>query len=418
MSPAKIKPGTIGQIDWDYERTPGKVRGVARTRDGADKPRRVVAVRDSREEVVAELVAKAAALLYIGEVWSADTLLADAIERWIATLGDADEGNVQKDQSVETYARTARGVITPRLGSLPIGTLTAPQLRGFMKDMRTAPHRTKGGVQKFGYSVSYRRHILRALTDSLALAVVMGAIAANPARDVPRPSKKTRKRSQPKQALTPLQVDVLRDCVRRWEDTRKPGPRRGPQLRLAIELGLATGCRIGEIGGFLMSEATDVPSLRLAVTGTIVTVKGKTVRADELKGDEQARVLALPAWSRAIIEECRRVARRGGPDAPLLQGSRGGQQAPTALRLKLTSLKREFGVELAAAGIALDELTFHTLRRTVLTAVDEAVGRDASQAQAGHKDAKTTAGYISTTSTLPIVSGGAAAIDVAFGHVS
>lgn len=73
MSPARIKPGTIGRIEWDESRTPGKVRGTVRTRDGADKPRRLVAVRDTRDEVEAELKARAAALLYRGDTWSADT---------------------------------------------------------------------------------------------------------------------------------------------------------------------------------------------------------------------------------------------------------------------------------------------------------------------------------------------------------
>ena len=134
MSPARIKPGTIGRIEWDESRTPGKVCGTVRTRDGADKPRRLVVVRDTREEVEAELKARAAALLYRIDIWSADTTLGEAIERWIATLGDPDEGGAQREQSIETYARTARGVIVPRLGAVPIGSLTAPQLHEFMRE--------------------------------------------------------------------------------------------------------------------------------------------------------------------------------------------------------------------------------------------------------------------------------------------
>lgn len=354
MAPARIQPGTIGTIDWDYERTPGMVRGVARTRDGADKVRRVVAVRATREEVESELRSRAASLLFKGEVWSPQTTLGEAIERWIVTLGDADEGNTQREQSVETYARTARGVIVPRLGAIAIGELTTPQLRDFMVEMRKAPHRTSGGVTRSGYSVSYRLHILRALRDSLALAVSMGAIPSNPARDVPRPSKKTYNLKSPRRALNQSQVSVLRQCLRAWEKAERPGPARGPQLRLAIELGLATGCRIGEVCGFLMEEVSDLPTLRLAVTGTMVTVRGKTFRSDRLKGDEQARVLELPNWAGAVIDECRTVASRAGSGAPLLQGSRGAFQAPANLRSRLRTLKVEFGPELEAAGIAVD----------------------------------------------------------------
>jgi len=377
----------------------------------------VVAVRATREEVESELRSRAAALLFKGEVWSPQTTLSEAIERWIATLGDTDEGNLQKQQSVETYARTARGVIIPRLGAVPIGSLTTPQLRDFMRELRVAPHR-RGSVSKQGYSVSYRLHILRALRDSLGLAVSMGAIATNPARDVPLPSKTTRKRNRPKQALNREQVEVLRAVVKLWEEKEKPGPQRGPQLRLAIELGLATGCRIGEVCGFLMDEASEVPSPRIAVTGTVITVRGTTYRADELKGDEQARVLELPDWARTVIEECRLIARRAGSDAPLLQGSRGGLQVPGNLRTRMRSLKVEYGMELEAAGIILDEFSFHTLRRTVLTAVDEMAGRLYSQAQAGDADGRTTAGYVATPRALPVVTGAVGAIERSFGEAS
>lgn len=148
--PARIEPGQIGRIDWDYDRSPGQVRGVARTRDGAGKPRRVVATRGSAAEVEVESRRQAAALVYAGDLWSESTSLSEAIERWLATLGDGEEQD-QKVQTVETYARVACGVIVPRLGALPIGEPTTPRLQRCMDDMRTEPHRGKGAA-KVGYS--------------------------------------------------------------------------------------------------------------------------------------------------------------------------------------------------------------------------------------------------------------------------
>ncbi|MBF4562888.1 hypothetical protein ITJ43_12155 [Microbacterium sp. VKM Ac-2870] len=414
MAPARIKPGNIGRIEWDYERHPGKVRGVARTRDAADKPRRVVAVRDTCEEVEAELRTKAASLLYLGDIWSPATTLEEAIERWIATLGDADEGNAQRPQSVETYARTARGVIVPRIGALRLGDIPTPQLRDFMKEMREAPHRTRRVKGAIGYSVSYRLHILRALRDSLGLAASMGAIPLNPARDLPRPSKNKAAETGPHSCAGGRVARLYASLG----GQQKIGAAERPAVAPSDRARLATGCRIGEVGGFLMDETTDVPSLRLAVTGTIVTVAGKTFRANELKDDEQARILELPSWARAVVDECRSIATRSGPDAPLLQGLRGAKQSPAYIRARLASLKLEYREPLEVAGIDLDDFTFHTLRRTVLTVVDEAVGRIYSQAQAGHADARTTAGYISTPRALPIIVGAAGAIDTAFGHAS
>lgn len=417
MGGPRLRQGTIGSVTWD-ERSPGTVRGTAFTLDGGGKRRRLTATRSTREEAVTELEAQAAALVYAGEVWSTQTTLGETIERWIAALESepTDEAG-QKEQSVETYARTARGVVVPRLGAIPLGDLTTPRLQTFMDDLRIVPHQ-RNGKAKTGYSVSYRLLILMTVRESLALAVRSGAITSNPALNVDKPSKKARKRKKPKQALTPAQVAVLRECVVEWEVTRRSGPKRGPQLRLAIELGLATGCRIGEVVGFLLQEAVDVPTLRIAVTGTAVTVKGKVLRADELKGREQARVLELPSWVRPTLDECRGLATRTGVDAPLLQGRSGVLVSPSNLQNRMRAMREEHRERLEVAGVDVDELTFHTLRRTVLTAVDGVVGRPLSQAQAGHKDARTTAGYIDAVRPLLVVTGTVGAIESAFGCAS
>ncbi|WP_433718711.1 site-specific integrase [Microbacterium laevaniformans] len=286
-----------------------------------------------------------------------------------------------------------------------------------MDELRAAPHQ-RNGKPKDGYSVSYRLLILMTLHEALAFAVRNGAIPSNPALDVAKPSKRSRRVRRAKRALSPAQVAVLRECVAEWENTRRSGPKRGPQLRLAIELGLATGCRIGEVCAFLLEEAVDVPQLRIAVTGTAVTIDGKLLRADELKGRDQARVLELPAWVLPTLDECRSLALRTGPFAPLLQGRRGALLSPSNLQNRMRSMREEQRERLGEAGIDVEELTFHTLRRTVLTAVDGVVGRALSQAQAGHKDARTTAGYIDAAKPLLVVTGTVVAIEAAFGRAS
>lgn len=283
MSPTRIKPGAIGRIDWDYERTPGKIRGVARTRDGADRPRRVVAVRDTRAEVEAELRMKAASLVYLGDVWSRSTTLEEAIERWIATLSDADEGNAQKPQSAETYARTARGVIVPRIGALCLGDITTPQLRDFMKEMRVAPpsHSTRQGRGRlFGLLPS--AHSSRAP----GLAWTCGQHGCHTFQPGARSAEAFEKGKGSEAAeagphsRTGGRAARLRPPV---GGQQQIGAASGPAVATGDRTRLGHGCRIGEVGGFLMEETVDVPSLRVSVTGTIITVAGKTFRANELK---------------------------------------------------------------------------------------------------------------------------------------
>lgn len=247
MGGPRLQQGVLGSVVW-AERSGGTVRGTAATVDAGGKRRRLTATRATRDEVLADLQAQAAALTFTGPIWTPQTTLGEAVERWIGALESEPEDEVgQKTQTIETYARTARGVVIPRLGAVPLGELTAPRLQAFMDEMRTASHQ-RNGQPKAGYSVSYRLLILMTLHESLALAVRGGAIPANPALSVARPAKHARKTRRAKRALSPAQVAILRECVAEWEDARGFGPRRGPQLRLAIELGLATGCRIARWG--------------------------------------------------------------------------------------------------------------------------------------------------------------------------
>lgn len=56
----------------------------------------------------------------------------------------------------------------------------------FMVGMRTAPHQ-RDGKRKAGHGVIYRLLILLTTRESLAFAVVNGAIPSNPARDIKPP---------------------------------------------------------------------------------------------------------------------------------------------------------------------------------------------------------------------------------------
>lgn len=420
---AKLLPGQIGRPD--IKPRGARLRGVAYTRDGSDDRVRVTATGDTVEEVTRLLTLRAAALVYRSEEWTPATTVAEAVDRWLDTLADGEDER-QKPQTVETYRRVMNGLIRPRLGALQVGSLTAPQVEEFLLALKKEPHRTRVAAdrkvkQKVGYSGSYRVLALLVLRAGLDRAVRMGAIPFNPALSVSKPRKKVNGKGGTPRAfvLSPAQVAVLRDCILRWELKRKPGPPRGPRLRLAIELGLATGCRIGEVGGFLLSEATEVPELSVAVTGTIVYVGGHHVRQDKLKRDEQARVLLLPEWASETLAECRSIAVKHGVEATLLQNTTGGMVVPTQIRLWMRKMVAEFGDELTAAGIDLDRFEFRTLRRSVLTVIKESTGGlEIAQAQAGHQSSSTTDGYVGGARRLPVVQGAVGAIQGAFARVA
>lgn len=415
MARRPLPPGTIGSITWE-RRSPGTIRGYAWTRDGAGMRRKLSATFPHADDVEADLHRQARALVYSAEEWSPSTLLEHAVDRWFDTQGKPNGGR-QAPQTVEIYRRVADAVVIPRLGKLPVSQITAPRVHTLLDGLRVEPQRARRAAgntkkQKVGYSVSYRLLALHVIKKSMTHAVKYGAIPFNPILSV-EPPVRVREDAY---ALDRHQVAVLRDCVRAWETKPGYGPPRGPQLRLAIELGLATGARIGEVAALLLAETSDLPEPMTAITGTAIHVDGKLVRSKVLKAQEEHRRLTLPKWASSSVAECRRMAVRTDAEATLIQGRTGGMLAPSKIRSDLRKMAAAQRAPLEAAGIDLERLKFHTLRHTVLTAIKERTGDlEIAQAQAGHASTKTTAGYIAGPRVLPVVTGASEAIEGAFG---
>tara|TARA_B100000678_G_scaffold28077_1_gene20834 strand:- start:1292 stop:2545 length:1254 start_codon:yes stop_codon:yes gene_type:complete len=415
VSRARLEPGELGRVS--FERRGNSLRGLARARDGAGNIQPLRATGATEDEIRADLARQAAALVYAADEWSPRTTLGDTVERWLSTQGRSPGGNrapKQQPQSVEVYTRAARGLVIPRLGMLRLEQITAGRLNEFLDRLQDEPRPgTRRGEPKIGYSDSYRKQALHVLKQSLNRAVVYGALAYNPALSLEPITVEVGE----SRALTPEQVAALRRCVRQWESTHRSGPRRGPRLRLAIELALATGARIGEVVGFQLSGVSEVPQLALALTGTAATVDNKLVRSERLKHDERHRILLLPGWASAAIDECRTLAVCEDFDAPLLQGRTGAMLSPGNLRRDLGSMTGEQFDELAQAGIDLESFTFHSLRHTALNQIEKRTGDiEHAKAQAGHASSKTTSGYVARPSELPVIAGAVSAIEAAFGR--
>lgn len=171
MSRARLEPGELGRVS--FERRGNSLRGLARARDGSGKLQPLRATGASEDEIRADLARQAAALVYAADEWNPRTTLSDAVERWLSTQGRSSGGNrppKQQPQSVEAYARAARGLVIPRLGMLRLEQITAGRLNEFLERLRDEPQRGAGrGDPKIGYSDSYRKqalHVFEAVPES------------------------------------------------------------------------------------------------------------------------------------------------------------------------------------------------------------------------------------------------------------
>lgn len=358
MGRRRLMPGELGTVNFSQE-TGTSVRGRARVRDADGTERQVTATGPDRATVEHMLRRRAAGIAPPRLEWSASTslgaCLAAHIDRRLRS------GRIQS-HSADMYRRILRQQIDPLIGHFTVSSLTSPLVSHFMAQLEYA-----------GVAVSTRRTTLFLLRAGLDLAIRRGCIPGpNPAQSEARPWER---RPAPI-ALTPDQVEVVRDVVLRWEQTWTSGAHRRPTLRLGLELCLATGLRIGEV---LAIRACDVEGLQpgtgatVAVTGTIVRGRrddGKTflIRQTYLKGHAPHPRLPLPAFGVAAVREALSARIDDDPTATLLQGTHGGLMDPATFRSRLREAKRLGWEELLAAGIDADELSPHTLRRTVLSA--------------------------------------------------
>ncbi|WP_141015462.1 site-specific integrase [Nocardioides sambongensis] len=97
------------------------------------------------------------------------------------------------------------------------------------------------------------------------------AIARNPVEG----TSQLRKSKNVPEALTPEQIQALREAAARWRTTPGlPGPKSDGQVRDIIEVLLGTGMRPGEVLALRACDVTDGPNgMVLRVTGAVVQRK-------------------------------------------------------------------------------------------------------------------------------------------------
>ena len=164
-----------------------------------------------------------------------------------------------------------------------------------------------------------------------------------------------------------LSPDAAAAVLEGTEDAAEPWIAARDLALLSLLYG--AGLRIGEALGL---------SRRVAPLGEALSVVGK--------GHKERRVPLLPAVRAAVADYLRQCPWRGGPDAPLFLGARGGALQPAVAQRRMRDLRRRLGLPETA--------TPHALRHSFATHL-LAAGGDlrAIQELLGHASLSTTQRY-------------------------
>ena len=273
-----------------------------------------------------------------------------------------------KPQTLAAYSDAFRLLIVPTLGSVRIREITVGLLDAVL-----------GDLDETGLSTAQARSVL---SQMFGLAARQDALTGNPMGLVERPYREEGE----VEGLELTQVRLLRSVVRP-EALRRPG-RRGPNgdLRDVVDVGLGTGCRIGEVLALRwihLDLDSELPTA--TISGTLVEPRrgfvAKLHRQESPKSKER-RTLILPDHVVAVLRARRDRSRFVGDQDPVFASRTGTWLWPSNIRTRLRAA--------VADHEALIGTTPHTLRRTVGTLVTHERGLDAAREQLGHSDGSVT----------------------------
>ena len=317
-------------------------------RDARGVRRNVTAQAPTKAAAEHKLKTKLAALPVAGAALSGSTTLKVALQRWLDGL-DGLATNTTRNY------RLWAGAASTALGSLQLRELTAGTLDAYLATIKAPTARYN------------QRLVLKMCLDE---ATRLGAIPHNPI--LATRTVKTKKKDV--RALTLEQVGQLRRLVAALPTTRTYSG----YLPDLVDILLGTGCRWGE-GAGLRWEDVDLDAGTVTVAGTLIQKGGW--QADTKT--HEPRTLQVPSFVLDVLRR-RYSEARGGAVHVFEQGG-----TPLAYNSARNYLQR------ALAGSELEWVTWHVLRKTTATFLDERLGLAEASAQLGHaSEAQTLSAYV------------------------
>lgn len=346
MGRLPLPPGTAGEIkikqvgrSWSarcwYRHEDGTYSDIRRR--GRTKELARQAVRDAIKDIVAATP---------GAEITANTRFDRAARLWLEQYRVDAENGIYSLSSVDTYSDHLRNHVLPALGNLRL--------------VEVKPHVVNSLCQKKlkTYSLSLARHTKAVISNVMTFAVDAGALSTNPAREIgPLSDRRAKTKRKKARALTSEQV---LDFLAKLDQDEEARTRDLPDL---VRFFLATGERRGEALGAHWSDF-DEETQTLTMSGNIIQARGKGTVRNAGKSEAASRPIPLPGWCVQMLKERRAALGEVDPDAPIFANSRGGY-------LNASNLTNRHWVPFRQRA-GYEWVTFHTLRKTVGTLLDEA----------------------------------------------
>lgn len=313
---------------------------------------------------------------------NASTTVETLARRWLAERREKGQG---RHQTLVKYEHEIDSAIVPKWGGLPIGAVTTGLI-----------HRGLGEIER----ARSTRQTRSVLSQIFGYAVALGALSVNPVHGLPpevRPRERRKKRRKQPRSLTPDETSAVVKAVAEWERPRPTGgPRPSGVLSLAVEVMLATGCRIGECLALQWADVhldDEVPWVRIAATLVEPSKKGDPplrrqafTKGDDESDEEPGRDVELSPHAVAALREHRKHSPFRRLADPVFSNRRGGWLWPGNVRRMLrTAVERHAPL--------VTDLHPHLFRSTVATVVSTSYGIELAQEMLGHSNSQTTARY-------------------------
>ena len=293
---------------------------------------------------------------------TADTTIAKLAVLWLKYLRD--EGRIEST-TINEYERVLIKVVIPELGGVRLRELTTSRLDLFLVRLRAT-------------SASRQRKTKVVMSAMLGMAVRHDALAVNP---VQQTSRIHREKSETR-SLTFEDLNTVREALRAWTATQRPGPKASGDMADIVDLMLATGARIGEILALRWVDVTlDADRPNLTINGTVKTEPGKgTYRKASPKSDSSVRTVVIPDFAMAVLRRRRSAARENPIDA-VFPTRNGTWQQVNNVERRWRQIRKDTGLEW---------VTPHTFRKTVATLISERVNAETASQQLGHSSPSIT----------------------------
>jgi integrase len=241
----------------------------------------------------------------------------------------------------ERYTEIIENRIAPVLGNIEIQKLKPKHVHDWLSDL------SKKGGRRFGQPLSARtvRHCYRVLWGALKQAVKLEVLSRNVADAATPP----RLKNGEVEILTPDQITAVRDGLK--------ASRLGP----IVSLGLATGCRLGEL---LALRWRDIDGSFVNVERSLEQTKGG-LRFKEPKSRHGRRKITLPPSAiKDLDQHLRQQPVEMHPDALVFSKPDGSPIRPNNLSVQWNrEIRRIKGVP---------PVVFHNLRHTHASALIKA----------------------------------------------